>query len=315
MTGKVDRLRIAVVGAGYLGTFHAEKYASMDGVELVGVVDIDEVQARALAERLGTRAYTRSEEVYSLVDAVSIVVPTSQHHAVAKEFIRRGVDVMIEKPITATLPEATELIRMAGRRDCILQVGHLERFNEVWKTVGSAIDSPKFIEAHRIGPFQARGTDVDVILDLMIHDIDMVMKFVPAPVKSIDSVGVPVLSPNADIANVRIHFQDGAVANLTASRVSAKRTRKIRFFQKDAYVSVDYDAGKVQIFRRIAGSDESSPEIVGDEREVGESDALRAELEAFVESVRTRKPPEVGGEEGKKALKVALRILRKMRTA
>jgi predicted dehydrogenase len=222
---------------------------------------------------------------------------------------------MIEKPITATLPEASALIRMAKQRDCILQVGHLERFNEVWKTVGSAIDKPRFIEAHRIGPFQARGTDVDVILDLMIHDIDIVLKYVPAPVKSIDSVGVPVLSPNADIANVRIHFQDGTVANLTASRVSAKRTRKIRFFQRDAYVSVDYDAGKVQVFRRIAGSGESAPEIVGHEQEVGESDALRTELEAFVESVRTREPPEVGGAEGKKALQVALRILRKMRTA
>jgi predicted dehydrogenase len=249
------------------------------------------------------------------VDAVSIVVPTSQHHKVARGFIRRGVDVMIEKPITTTLPEASELIRMAKQRECILQVGHLERFNEVWKTVGSAIDQPKFIEAHRIGPFQARGTDVDVILDLMIHDIDIVLKYVPAPIERIDSVGVPVLSPNVDIANVRIHFQDGAAANLTASRVSVKRTRKIRFFQRDAYVSVDYDAGKVQVFQRVAGSDGSSPEIVGDEREVEHSDALRTELEAFVESVRTRKPPEVGGAEGKKALQVALRILRNMRTA
>jgi len=315
MRGKAYLLRVGVVGAGYLGSFHAEKYASMDGVELVGVVDIDHAQARTVAERLGTRGYARSEEIYSLVDAVSIVVPTSQHHAVARGFIRRGVDVMIEKPMTATLPEASELIRMAKQRDCILQVGHLERFNEVWKTAGLAIDKPRFIEAHRIGPFQARGTDVDVILDLMIHDIDIVLKYVPAPVKSIDSVGVPVLSSNADIANVRIHFQDGTVANLTASRVSAKRTRKIRFFQRDAYVSVDYDAGKVQVFRRIAGSDESSPEIVGHEQEVGESDALRTELEAFVESVRTREPPEVGGAEGKKALQVALKILRKMRTA
>jgi len=312
---KAGRLRVGVVGAGYLGNFHAEKYASMDGVDLVAVVDTDEVRARTVAKHLGTRAYTRPEEIYSRVDAVSIVVPTSQHHAVASEFIRQGVDVMIEKPITTTLPQASELIRLARQRECILQVGHLERFNEVWKTVGSAIDRPRFIEAHRIGPFRARGTDVDVILDLMIHDIDIVLKYVTAPLKSIDSVGVPVLSPNVDIANVRIHFQDGTVANLTASRVSVKRTRKIRFFQQDAYVSVDYDAGKVQVFRRIAGSDGSSPEIVGDEREVGQSDALRTELEAFVESVRTRQAPEVGGAEGKKALQVALRILRRMRTA
>ncbi len=310
----MNRLRVAVVGAGYLGNFHAEKYAAMNDVDLVGVVDIDDVQARAVAERLGTKAYGSPEEIYSLVDAVSIVVPTSKHHAVAREFIKRGVDVMIEKPITTTLPQATELIRMAEKRGCILQVGHLERFNEVWKTVGSAIDEPKFIEAHRIGPFQARGTDVDVILDLMIHDIDIVLKFVSSPVKSIDSVGVPILSPNVDIANVRMHFQDGAVANLTASRVSLKKTRKIRFFQRDAYVSVDYDAGKVQVFQRVAGSDGSAPEIVGGEQEVGESDALQTELEAFVRSVRTREPPEVGGVEGKKALQIALRIIRKMRT-
>ena len=309
------RLRVGVVGAGYLGSFHAEKYASMEGVDLVAVVDIEAGRARTVADRYGTKPYCRAEEIYSLVDAVSIVVPTSKHHKVAKGFIRHGVDVMIEKPITTTIAEASDLIRTAEKRNCILQVGHLERFNEVWKTVGAALGRPRFIEAHRIGPFQARGTDVDVILDLMIHDIDIVLKLVPAPIQRIDSVGVPVLSPNVDIANVRIHFEDGAVANMTASRVSVKKTRKIRFFQRDAYVSVDYEAGKVQIFRRVPGSDENSPEIVGEERAVSQSDALRSELEAFVESVRTRTPPEVGGAEGKKALQVALRILRKMRTA
>ncbi len=315
MREKTDRLRVGVVGAGYLGSFHAEKYAAMDGVDLVAIVDIDDRHARTVANRFGAGAYARPEEIHSLVDAVSIVVPTSQHHAVAGGFIRRGVDVMIEKPITTTLPQASELIRLAGRRGCILQVGHLERFNEVWKAVGSEIGRPRFIEAHRIGPFQSRGTDVDVILDLMIHDIDIVLKYVPSSVQRIDAVGVPVLSSNVDIANVRIHFQDGAVANLTASRVSVKKTRKIRFFQQDAYVSVDYDAGKAQVFRRIPGPDGSASEIVGEEREVGRSDALRTELESFIESVRTRRPPEVGGAEGKEALRVALRILRNMRTA
>jgi predicted dehydrogenase len=315
MRARKERPRLGVVGAGYLGTYHAEKFASMDGVDLVAVVDIDERKARSLAERLGTEAYTRPEQIYGRVDAVSVVVPTSQHHAVARGFLRQGLDVMIEKPMTTTLPQASELIRLARQRDCILQVGHLERFNEVWKTVGSAIREPRFIEVHRIGPFQGRGTDVDVILDLMIHDIDIVLKYVREPIRRIDAVGVPVLSPKVDIANVRIHFQHDTVANLTASRVSAKRTRKIRFFQRDAYVSVDYDAGKVQVFQRIAGSDGACARIVGEEREVPESDALRTELEAFVESVRTRRPPEVGGEEGRKALGVALRILRNMRTA
>lgn len=313
--GKQDRLRAGVVGAGYLGSFHAEKYASMEGVDLVAIVDIDATRARSAAKKYGARAFGRSEEIFSLVDAVSVVVPTSQHHAVAKGFLNRGVDVLIEKPMTATLPEATDLIRTAERKRCILQVGHLERFNAVWEAVGSALVCPKFIEVHRLGPFQARGTDVDVILDLMIHDIDIVLKYVSAPLQRIDSVGVPVLSTNVDIANVRIHFQDGTVANLTASRVSAKRTRKIRFFQRDAYVSVDYDEGKVQVFRRVPGSDGEVPQIVGHERTVERSDALRTEIEAFVESVRTRKPPEVGGAEGKKALQVALRILRRMRTA
>ncbi len=311
---KADRIRAGVVGAGYLGSFHAEKYASMEGVDLVAIVDIDATRAGSAAKKHGAQAFVSPEEIYSMVDAVSVVVPTSQHHAVAKGFLQRGVDVLIEKPMTATLPEASDLIRTAERKRCILQVGHLERFNAVWEAVGSALMRPKFIEVHRLGPFQARGTDVDVILDLMIHDIDIVLKYVCAPLERIDAVGVPVLSPNVDIANVRIHFRDGTVANLTASRVSAKRTRKIRFFQRDAYVSVDYDEGKVQVFRRVPGSGGDVPEIVGHERTVERSDALRTEIEAFVESVRTRKPPEVGGAEGKKALQVALRILRRMRT-
>jgi predicted dehydrogenase len=303
------------VGAGYLGSFHAEKYASMEGVDLVAVVDVDPDRARAVADRCGTRGYERPEEIYGRVDAVSIVVPTTEHHAVAKGFIRHGVDVLIEKPITKSVAEASDLIRFAEKKNCILQVGHLERFNEVWKTLGSDLGQPSFVEAHRLGPFQERGTDVDVILDLMIHDIDILLKLVKAPIERIDSVGVPVLSSNVDIANVRIHFRNRAVANLTASRVSVKRTRKIRFFQPDTYVSVDYDAGTVQVFRRVADVEGGAPKITGEERTVGQSDALRTELEAFVESVRTRKPPEVGGAEGKQALQVALRILRRMRTA
>lgn len=310
-----DRVRVGVVGAGYLGSFHAEKYASMEGVDLAAVVDIDTDRARTVADRWGTRGYQRPEEIYGRVDAASIVVPTTEHHAIARGFIRNGVDVLIEKPITRSVSEASDLIRIAEKKNCILQVGHLERFNEVWKTLGSDLGRPRFVEAHRLGPFQERGTDVDVILDLMIHDIDIVLKLVDAPIERIDSVGVPVLSSNVDIANVRIHFRNRTVANLTASRVSVKRTRKIRFFQPDAYVSVDYDAGKVQVFRRVADSRGGAPKIVGEERTVGQTDALRTEIEAFVESVRTRKPPEVGGAEGKQALQVALRILRRMRTA
>ncbi len=310
-----ERLRVGVVGMGYLGTFHAEKYAAMEGVELVAVVDTDVSRAREAAARFGTRPYGRAEEIYPLVDAVSVVVPTRAHHEVAKAFLERGVDVLVEKPITSTLPEATDLIRTAERRDRILQVGHLERFNGVWKVAGKALERPRFIEAHRLGPFQGRGTDVDVILDLMIHDIDIVLKYVPSPIRRIDSVGVPVLSSNVDIANVRIHFEDDTVVNLTASRVSGKRTRRIRFFQRDAYVAVDYDLGTVQVLRRIPSPGGGAAEIVGEETSVGPTDALRAELESFVACVRTRRPPEVSGIDGRKALRVALRILKRMRTA
>ncbi len=309
----INNLRVGVIGAGYLGKFHAEKYAAMKKVDLVAVVDIDHSRAAKVAKQYGAVAYSRLEEIYSKVDAVSVVVPTSQHHTIAKKLLMQGIDLLLEKPITVTVPEASDIIRIAQKKKCILQVGHLERFNAAWRAVDTALDKPRFIEAHRLGPFQSRGTDVDVILDLMIHDIDIVLKYVPSPIKRIDSVGVPVLSPNVDIANVRLHFQCGAVANLTASRVSGKRTRKIRFFQPDVYVSVDYDTGKAQIFKKISIKGSQYPEIVGEENTIEQTDSLQAELESFIECVKTRRPPEVGGIEGKKALQVAQRILRKMR--
>ena len=308
-------IRVGVVGTGYLGRFHAEKYAELEGVELVAVVDKDFRRARSVAEATGTRAYRESKDIYSQVDAVSIVVPTSRHHEVAREFLKRSIDVLVEKPITETVAHANELIRLAAKKQCILQVGHLERFNAVWDAAGPALRNPRFVEAHRLGPFQGRGTDVDVVLDLMIHDIDIILKYVSSPIRRIDSVGVPVLTSNIDIANVRLHFQSGTVANLTASRVSLKRTRKIRFFQPDLYVAVDYDARKAQIFRRIHNPKNGQPTIDGEETALPEADALSAELKAFMDCVRTRKAPEVGGDDGKKALQVALRILRQMRSS
>lgn len=310
-----ERIRVAVIGAGYLGRYHAEKYAAMGDAELVGVVDTNRERAERVARSLGVAAYTDLEAVIPFVKAASVVVPTSQHFAVAKRLLQAGLDVLIEKPMTASLSEATELIRLARRKARILQVGHLERFNAVWKAAEGALESPRFVEAHRLGPFQERGTDVDVVLDLMIHDIDILLKYVSSAIRSIDAVGVPVLSPNVDIANVRVHFADGAVANLTASRVSLKRTRKIRFFQPDVYVSVDYDEREVQIFRRRRNPQSGAYEISGEQRKVTGGDALEDELRAFVQSVKTREPPQVGGAEGRKALQVALRILRRMRTA
>jgi predicted dehydrogenase len=311
----VGRLRVAVVGAGYLGTFHARKYAEMNGVDLVAVVDTEKTKARSLARELSVRACQRPEEIFDEVDAVSVAVPTCSHFPVAREFLLRGVDVLIEKPVTSTLPEATALIRIAERKGCILQVGHLERFNSVWESAAPALREPMFVEAHRLGPFQGRGTDVDVVLDLMIHDIDIVLKYVRSPVKEVYAAGVPVLSSTIDIANVRIHFDNGAVANLTASRVSLKRTRKIRFFQQDLYVSVDYDERKTLIVRRVPKGRNRPAEVTGEEKIAKKEDSLKAELTSFVHCVRTRTPPEVDGHQGRRALQVATRILRRMRSS
>jgi len=307
------KLRVGVVGTGYLGSYHAEKYAAIKGVDLVATVDSDFQKAQSVARKVGASPYRTAKEIYPLVDAVSVAVPTSSHHKVAKGFLRRGIDVLIEKPITQTLPEASELIRIARKHRCILQVGHLERFNSVWSAADPALEDPMFVEVHRLGPFQARGTDVDVVLDLMIHDIDIVLKYIKSPVKEIYAAGVPVLSSNIDIANVRMHFENSAVVNLTASRVSLKRTRKIRFFQRDLYVSVDYDARKIQVVRRIPGGGELVPQITAKDEVVPKTDSLMAELESFVACVKNRTPPEVDGVKGKRALKVALRILRNMR--
>jgi len=201
---KGSKVRVGVIGVGYLGKFHAEKYAEIDGAELTAVVDIDFSRAKKVAGRLNTQAFSNVKEIYDKVDAVSIVVPTSQHYLVARKMFNHNIDVLIEKPVTVTVTEASELIRLARKKGCILQVGHLERFNAVWKAVDKALSGPRFVEAHRLGPFQNRGTDVDVILDLMIHDIDIIMKYIRSPIKRIDSVGVPVISSNVDIASVRL---------------------------------------------------------------------------------------------------------------
>jgi len=313
MGTRSGNLRLGVVGTGYLGSFHAQKYAAMPDVDLVALVDTDVDKARARARELDTKAYASPEEILGRVDAVSVAVPTSSHHRVARGFLLRGIHVLIEKPITETLPEATDLIRIAQRKGCILQVGHLERFNAVWADAAPALREPMFVEAHRLGPFQGRGTDVDVVLDLMIHDIDIVLKYIRSPVRDVHAAGVPVLSSNVDIANVRLHFENGAVANLTASRVSMTRKRRVRFFQQDLYVSVDYDAGKTQIIRRVPEGDHGTPQILGEERVAPAGDSLHTELASFVRCVKTQTPPEVDGRQGRRALQLAMRILRRMR--
>ena len=301
-------IRAAVVGAGYLGTFHAEKYARLDEVELVAVADVDLERASALAARLGCRAVGDYRTLAGEVDCASIVVPTQHHDPVAAFFLEAGVDCLVEKPLAASAERARSLVEIARRRGRILQVGHLERFNPALTRLARMIQEPRFIEGHRLASFTARGADVDVVRDLMIHDLDLVRLLVASEVVSVEAVGVPVLTPAVDIANARLRFAGGCIANLTASRVSTKRERKLRLFQPDSYIAIDLDERSVRICRRVVNP-AGMPEISWEERDLGEADALGAEIAAFVASVVTRARPAVTGEDGVLALELAERIL------
>lgn len=304
-------LRVGVVGVGYLGKFHAEKYARMPDVALVGVVDADRRQADAVAQQLGTRALYDYKDLLGQVDAVSIVVPTHHHFAISRAFLNHDVDVLIEKPMTEQLSEADELIRLAERHGCLIQVGHLERFNPAVVALDGVVKQPMFIESHRLSQFKERGLDVSVVLDLMIHDIDIILNFVQSPVKSIHAAGISVISGQVDIANARLEFQCGCVANVTASRISMKNERKIRLFQRDAYISVDFANNEITMVRPDgnAAADGVIPGMRIDQRCFTKADALDDELKAFVKAVRLRQPPEVTGVMGRDALKIALSIM------
>jgi predicted dehydrogenase len=293
-----------VIGTGYLGPFHGEKYAKMDGVDLVGVVDTIPSRAADCAQRLHTRAFADYRELVGEVDCVSLAVPTPSHAFIARDLLTHGIDVLVEKPLTATLEDGRELVALAEANGRILQVGHLERFNPAIRSLAGVLTRPRFIECHRLASFVERGTDVDVILDLMIHDLDIILSVVTGGVERIEAVGVPVLSEEVDIANARIRFAGGCIANVTASRVAMKRERKIRFFQADAYVSVDYDAKHVRICRRLE-SGEGMPQIEADEQQFPQGDALFAEIADFVDAVRTRRPPVVDGRSALRALEIA----------
>ena len=305
----MDKVRIGVIGVGYLGKFHAEKYSGMDNVQLIGVVDIDRGLADDVAARFDTRAFTDYRDLFGRVDAVSIVLPTEDHFSVAAECMNHDLDVLIEKPMTATLEQADELIKIAGARGRVMQIGHLERFNPAVIALKDIVHGPMFIEAHRLSIFKDRSTDVSVVLDLMIHDIDIIMNVVKSEIKSIHAAGAPVICEHADIANVRLEFESGRVANVTASRISTKNQRKIRLFQKDAYVSVDFNTREITIIRRdesVAG--ELIPGVDIRQRSFSESDALEDELAAYIQAVVTRQTPVVSGDAGRRALEVALSI-------
>lgn len=306
------KLRAAVVGVGYLGRFHAEKYAAEPDVELVAVVDTEAARAEELATRLGCRALGDVGELEGLVDCASVAVPTPLHRDVGVRLLEAGVDVLVEKPIAATLEEARDLVRVADERGRILQVGHLERFNPAIRGLAAILTEPRFLECHRLATFVERGTDVDVVLDLMIHDLDVILSIVPSTVASVEAVGVPVITSHPDIANARIRFANGTIANVTASRVSGRRERKLRIFQPNAYIHLDYGEKRLRLFRRGEAPPGGLPPIDVEEREVPDHDALAEEIRAFLEAVRSREAPLVSGREGLRAIELAYQIREKL---
>lgn len=305
----MGKLKTAVIGVGYLGKFHADKYAALDSCELIAVVDPDAAAAEAVATKHGVEALSDYRSLLGKVDAVSIAAPTTRHHDIARDFIENGSHVLIEKPVTVTVDEADDLIELAVCNDLLIQVGHLERFNAALLNLGDALDNPTFIESHRLAPFNPRATDVNVVLDLMIHDIDIILNIVKSDIKEMRVSGTTVLTDSTDIANVRLEFENGCVANVTASRVSAKTERKMRFFQHDAYISVDFHNRVSQIFRK--GDREMHPgipEIISEESSYENNDALNLEIIAFVDSIQNGAPVIVSGDDGRRALDAAIRI-------
>lgn len=301
-------LRAGVIGVGHLGQHHARHYATLPGVTLAGVYDASPDRARLIADRHGVQVWAHFAEMLKEVDLVSVAAPTSAHFAAAKACLEAGKHVLVEKPITVTSAEARELVELAARRGCLLQVGHSERFNPIMQRMRSSIQRPAFIEGHRLSAFGERGTDVDVVLDLMIHDLDLVLSFHPGPVEEVRAAGVPVLSSNIDIANARIAFASGCVANLTASRVSTNKMRRLRFFQRDSYVAIDFQTRQAMVSRRVQGSG-PRPTIDVETFQAGDAEPLRLELESFVQAVATGSRPVVSGEDGEAALNLAARVL------
>jgi predicted dehydrogenase len=304
-------INVGVVGVGYLGKFHAEKYAASAKANLVAVVDTDEARAKEIGAAVGVGAATDYRGLFGRVKCVSIAVPTRFHYQVARDFIDAGIDILVEKPLTAEIDEARELVAAAQQKNVILQVGHLERFNPAIRRLEGVVKSPKFVECHRLAPFIERGTDVDVVLDLMIHDIDVIASLVRSPVVRVEAVGVPVLTDKPDIANARITFANGCIANVTSSRVSLKRERKVRFFQSDAYISIDYDQRRAQIYHKPAPG-AGWLDIRAENIEITDGDALADEIDSFLDCVAARTMPLVGGAEALLALEIASLISKQL---
>ncbi len=298
----MDKIKVGVIGVGHLGQHHARIYAGMDGVELAGICDTDIRRAKKFARKYRTSTFTDYRQMFGVVNCASVVVPTELHYNVAKDCLLNGVSVLIEKPVTKFVGEADDLLNIARDRNLIIQVGHIERFNAAVRALDEIPGNVRFIECHRLGPFKKRALDVGVVLDLMIHDIDIILGLVKSEVVSIDAVGVNILTDHEDLANVRIRFKNGAVANLTASRVTKAEMRKIRLFKDDCYISLDYIKQDAVLYRKI------NNRITGKLINIKKEEPLKKELEAFVNCIRTGERPLVSGEEGRDALKIALQI-------
>ncbi len=323
----MSKLKVGVIGTGHLGKIHTKLFNEVETAELVGVYDIDESKADAVAKEFNTKAFINTDELLSQIDGVSIVATTSAHYELVKKAFEKNVNVLVEKPITATIQEAEEIVKIADEKELILQVGHIERFNPALLSLDQYKLDPKFIQTDRLAQFNPRGTDVAVVLDLMIHDIDIILSLVKSDVKEIKASGVPVVSGNIDIANARLEFENGAVANVTASRISQKKMRKMRMFQQSGYIALDFITGVAEVYRLIdqkemdenhfisfgeMGVGEKKKFVVYDQPEIKQVNALKYELELFINSIKNKTKPVVSGEDGLKALKVADEIIKKI---
>jgi predicted dehydrogenase len=300
-------IRIAVIGVGALGRHHARILAALPEVELVGIVDINEARAREIGGLVNAPSFTNASQVLGRVDAVTIAVPTESHLAVALPFLQRGVGVLVEKPLARDATEAQQMIDTAETSGAVFGVGHTERYNPAVAAVRPLLDHPRFIEVHRLGTFPDRSLDIDVVFDLMIHDLDVVLSIVPSDVVAVEAVGVAVLTPKPDIANARLKFASGCIANITASRISKDRVRKIRIFQRDAYLSVDYAAQEVERWRLVKGNG-PMPAIDGGKLEIAQEEPLKRELADFAAAIRDKRAPGVTGADGLRAINLAERI-------
>ena len=310
----MKNIKVGVIGAGYLGRFHAQKYADLESVDLIGVADTDTARGLEVSKECKCQYFRDYKEMLQSVDAVSIVVPTVNHFEVARNCIEADTDILLEKPMTATLEEADQLITLAGKKKLLLQVGHLERFNPAVQAIEPFLTSPVFIESNRIATFKNRGVDVDVVLDLMIHDIDIILNIIKSPIKEIHTVGAPVVTAITDIANARLIFENGATANVTVSRISMSNKRNMRIFQPGSYINVDFGNKKVMIVELSdVLMDSGMPKPSIQTKAFIDTDALRSEIISFIEHVRDRTRPVVSGEEGRRALAIALQVIEQIK--